>query len=414
MNTQEKMLYLSSQLMLLSFDKEHNQKEIEKVSEELAALQRQLRAETTSAPPDEEIDGFLEFTEKEILKMPKAFRKKFRIQGCTVSARKRTTGRYNCSYELRYAKKPYDKHPISASGRTIPEAKARFIEKLNNYKPQDTPTQALRKGFHEFAVFWFENFHAAKVGNKTYKNDFSLYNRHIKLRFEKYQLDAITPMALKSFLAELPGNGKTADDARSILNQIFETAVVLGKLKQNPLNFFVHISHERENGIELTQNEEIALLTASKDTEYKIIYAVILFCGLRINEYKTARIDGDFIIAQNSKRKNGKYEEKKIPICSPLRNIIGENTELPKRHETSIRKNYKAILPNHTVKDLRRTFSTHCVNCHVEFYAREKFLGHSVGKLDKPYVGNIDEYLLAEGKKLDNWYSIPQNYPKKI
>lgn len=198
------------------------------------------------------------------------------------------------------------------------------------------------------------------------------------------------------------------------MNQIFETAIVLGKLKQNPLNFFVHISHERENGIELTRDEEIALLTASNGTVYKIIYAVILFCGLRINEYKTARIDGDFITAQNSKRKNGKYDEKKIPICSHLRNIISEYTELPKRHEASIRKHYKAILPIHTIKDLRRTFSTRCVNCHVEFYAREKFLGHSVGKLDKPYVGNIDEYLLAEGKKLDNWYSVPQNYPKKI
>lgn len=84
MNTTEKMLYLSSQLMMLSLDKEHNQKEIEKVSEELAALQRQLREKASAAPPDEENSGFLEFTEKEILKMPKTFRKEFRTQGCTA------------------------------------------------------------------------------------------------------------------------------------------------------------------------------------------------------------------------------------------------------------------------------------------------------------------------------------------
>ena len=41
---------------------------------------------------------FLKFNEKEIFKMPKTFRKQFRAQGCTAHIRKRTDGRYNCSY----------------------------------------------------------------------------------------------------------------------------------------------------------------------------------------------------------------------------------------------------------------------------------------------------------------------------
>lgn len=77
----------------------------------------------------------LSFTEKEIMKMPKSARKIFRIQGHIVHYRKRNTGRYKCSYELYYAKKPYNNPPIFASGTTIEEAKARFIEKLNNYIP---------------------------------------------------------------------------------------------------------------------------------------------------------------------------------------------------------------------------------------------------------------------------------------
>ncbi len=414
MNTAEKMLFLSSQLMMLSLDKEHNKKEIEKVSEELAALQRQLRETASTAPPDEEVSGFLEFTEKEILKMPKSFRKKFRIQGCTVPARKRTDGRYKCSIELRYARKPFNKHPISASGPTIEIAKANFIDKLNARIADFESAPIVPTNFEKFAIYWFENFHKCKVIKKTYSNNLGIYNRHIKKRFGEFSLGDITPAMLKSFLEKLPGNGKTADDVRSILNQIFDTAVSHGKLKFNPLNYFVHTPHDKQSGIELTRDEEIRLLDAYKGTVYEIIYAVMLYTGLRPNEYKTARIEGDFIVAVNSKRKNGKIEYKKIPICSLLRAYLNNLTELPQRHVCGIRKNYNKLFPLHTLKDLRKTFDTRCVECKVDYYARKKFVGQSVGKLDKTYIGNLDDYLLTEGKKLDAWYilypKIPQNF----
>ncbi|MDE6868696.1 MAG: hypothetical protein K2J83_06125, partial [Clostridia bacterium] len=112
---------------------------------------------------NKDFKGFLKFTEKEILKMPKPFRKIFRIDGNKAHVRKRADGRYKCSYEIRYAKKPYNKHPISASGATLEIAKARFIEKLNNYIPQDNTAHTVPKDFHGFAMYWFENFHKRKV-----------------------------------------------------------------------------------------------------------------------------------------------------------------------------------------------------------------------------------------------------------
>ena len=39
-----------------------------------------------------------------------------------------------------------------------------------------------------------------------------------------------------------------------------------------------------------------------------------LYTGLRPNELYTAKIEGNFIVAINSKRKNRKLEYKKIPI----------------------------------------------------------------------------------------------------
>lgn len=354
---------------------------------------------------------FLKFDEKEIFKMPKTFRKQFRAQGCTAHIRKRTDGRYNCSYEIRYNKNGYH---ISASGTTLEVAKARFIEKLNNTTPQEKNYGiTIPNNFDKFAVYWFENFHKRKVSEKTYKNNMRIYNRHIKPKFASLALLNMNPAMLQEFIENLPGNGKTADDVHSLLNQVFDTAVKHGKLKLNPLSLFIHKPHERESGVELTLEEELKLLNAYKGTDYEIIFAVMLYTGIRPNELKTAKIAGEFILAVNSKRKNGKVEYKKIPIISYLRTCLKEIETIPCRYEERIRDAFNKVLPSHTLKDLRKTFNTRCVAHKVDYVARKLFMGHSLGKLDNTYTGNLDEYLLSEGKKLESWYSLyPKNTPK--
>ena len=354
---------------------------------------------------------FLKFDEKEIFKMPKTFRKQFRAQGCTAHIRKRTDGRYNCSYEIRYNKNGYH---ISASGTTLEVAKARFIEKLNNTTPQEKNYDiTIPNNFDKFAVYWFENFHKRKVSEKTYKNNMRIYNRHIKPKFASLALLNMNPAMLQEFIENLPGNGKTADDVHSLLNQVFDTAVKHGKLKLNPLSLFIHKPHERESGVELTLEEELKLLNAYKGTDYEIIFAVMLYTGIRPNELKTAKIAGEFILAVNSKRKNGKVEYKKIPIISYLRTCLKEIETIPCRYEERIRDAFNKVLPSHTLKDLRKTFNTRCVAHKVDYVARKLFMGHSLGKLDNTYTGNLDEYLLSEGKKLESWYSLyPKNTPK--
>lgn len=384
----------------------------------LVLLEKIEQLEKNYTPPPHNVSlltttesRFLKFDEKEIFKMPKTFRKQFRAQGCTAHIRKRTDGRYNCSYEIRYNKNGYH---ISASGTTLEVAKARFIEKLNNTTPQEKNYDiTIPNNFDKFAVYWFENFHKRKVSEKTYKNNMRIYNRHIKPKFASLALLNMNPAMLQEFIENLPGNGKTADDVHSLLNQVFDTAVKHGKLKLNPLSLFIHKPHERESGVELTLEEELKLLNAYKGTDYEIIFAVMLYTGIRPNELKTAKIAGEFILAVNSKRKNGKVEYKKIPIISYLRTCLKEIETIPCRYEERIRDAFNKVLPSHTLKDLRKTFNTRCVAHKVDYVARKLFMGHSLGKLDNTYTGNLDEYLLSEGKKLESWYSLyPKNTPK--
>ena len=70
------------------------------------------------------------------------------------------------------------------------------------------------------------------------------------------------------------------------------------------------------------------------------MFAVGLYTGMRPNEYKTAKLEGNFIVANNSKRKNGKVELKLIPINPMLKPNLEGVTDL-----TLVRLNDLRTLP---------------------------------------------------------------------
>ena len=135
--------------------------EILRLSSELNnIIEKAIELEKNSSPvADSTIttsSALIRFTEKEIEKMPKEFKKTFKLNGCVAHVRKRNDGRYNCSYEIRYARKPYNNPPVSASGRTLEEAKANFVKKLHEYIPSESSAiaPAIPKDFDGFAIIF--------------------------------------------------------------------------------------------------------------------------------------------------------------------------------------------------------------------------------------------------------------------
>lgn len=131
------------------------------------------------------------------------------------------------------------------------------------------------------------------------------------------------------------------------------------------------------------------------------MFAVGLYTGLRPNEYKTAIIEGDFIVANNSKRKNGKVELKRIPINPMLKPYLGGVTDIKFVRLEAMRMKLKQILPNHKLYDLRTTFYTRCMECGVAEVAIKKFVGHTLGGLADTYTDLSDTFLLKESEKLN-------------
>ena len=171
-------------------------------------------------------------------------------------------------------------------------------------------------------------------------------------------------------------------------------------ISKNPLAVVIVEKHQSTHGNPLSKEEEKILLNGTKGTRYQQLFAVALYTGLRPNEFATARIENGFIVAKNSKRKGGKEELKKIPISSMLEPYLKGTTELKFPRTEYMRDHLNKLLPNHILYDLRTTFYTRCEECGVAPPARDEYVGHSRGELNKTYSHLSDEYLLKEGEKL--------------
>lgn len=221
--------------------------------------------------------------------------------------------------------------------------------------------------FHPFALYYFNNFRVKKVVPETFEKDLSRYNNHLAPYFKETLIKSITPTHCQNLLERLTEQEKwkTASELYSLMNGIFDCAIDHHIIQFSPMDTVQAIEYEKESGSALLIEEEGHLLLAVKDTPYEICFAIILYTGLRPNEYITVRLDENklFIIAKKSKqkkKKNGEEVFKKIPVTPMLRPYIEKYPDFKMLTAKYLRKIFKKILPNHMLYDLRTTFYTRC------------------------------------------------------
>ncbi len=360
-------------------------------------LLQNLAAGSFSAPDGDNEVPNLSFTRKEIDKMPAAFRKEFRTEGCTAHIRRRSCGKNCYTYTIRYRRNGYN---IEVTDKNLETVKAKFIEKLK------TAEKVVKKGIvpttmNAFSMYYFEKFRIRKVKQNTYISDLGRYKKYILPYFQEKEIRKITSEECQDLIEQIEneGKGKTADEIYSLLSIVFKAAIVHNIIVKNPLELVIHQKHERTHGSALSKDEEKLLLEKTKGTKEHIMFALALYTGMRPNEYETARREGEFIVCRNSKRKNGKEESKKIPITPMLRPYIEGVDRFEFYKPYTLREKFNAILPNHILYDLRTTFYTRLKECGVADNAIKAYVGHSLGELGNTYTDLSDEYLLREGKK---------------
>ena len=321
---------------------------------------------------------------------------------------------------IRYRRDGYN---IVATSNNLDEAKRKFIEKLqvaDELKRQQEfakvtgvpipPTPLLKQHteingvpttFDRFSNYYFEKFYKRKVCTTTYRVAMSNYKNHVLPHFGDMPLKQITADKCQELLDRLitEDKARTEENVFSMLNMLFKAAVKHGVMAHNPIDMVFHTKHEREHGKALTKGEEKLLLEKTAGTPYQRMFAIGLYTGLRPNEYKTAYIEDGFIVANNSKRKNGKVELKKIPITPMLKPYLEGTTQLYFTRLEQIRHKFNGILPNHKLYDLRTTFYTRCMECGVAEAAIKKYVGHTLGGLADTYADLCDDFLRREGQK---------------
>ena len=352
------------------------------------------------------VSSKLIFTQKEISKMATTFKKVFIANGLAAHVIKKPSGKNSFCYEIRYRANGYN---IVASSTNLQKAKEKFLAKTTpseidkyfvgkNNKPNEHTL------LEHFTLFFYETHRRSKIAEQTYKCDINRIKKHIFPALGKMSIKQITPDKCQTLIQSIQsaGKGKTADEIYSLLSIIFKGAIAYGIIDKSPLTIVQPPKHVYKNGVALSKAEEKLLLTSLTEPNYLIAVAISLYTGLRPNELPSAEIKGNFIVALNSKRKNGKVEYKRIPIIDALRPYIQNGIpELPP--QKLIRRRIQAVLPNHRMYDLRTTFYTRCDEYGVAGPARDEFVGHSAGALTNAYRDLSDEYLLKEGKKLNDW-----------
>ena len=361
-----------------------------------------VKAEVESNEIIKESDGgseMLVFSRKEIDSMPRTFRKQFRCKGITAHVHKRRSGKRNWNYEIRCQ---VNHQKINVSSNNLEEAKQKFIRRLEEVESGKVQKiDAVPTTFDKFANYFFDKFYKRKVGESTFRVAMSNYKNHVLPHFDDMPLKLITADKCQELLDRLIAENKvrTEENVFTLLNMIFKAAVKHGVMTHNPADMVFHTKHEREHGKALTKGEERKLLSETAGTPYQRMFAIALYTGLRPNEYKTAYIENGFIIANNSKRKNGKVELKKIPITPMLKPYLEGTTELHFTRLEQIRHKFNGILPNHKLYDLRTTFYTRCQECGVAEVATKTFVGHALGGMADTYTDLSDDFLKAEGEK---------------
>lgn len=315
------------------------------------------------------------------------------IKGVSVSPTKRKDGRYQGYYSD-------GKQKQYVYGRTIPELEEKIRKVMKTgIKVKHKVMNGVPLDFNAFAMYYFENFRKRKVTPATYRGDFNRYNNYIKLYFNKRNIRNITPADCQSLIDDISaqGKGKTADEVFSLLSVIFGAGIKHGILQRSPLDIVYHERHERKNGKVLTLEIVKKLQKRLISHPFAPVYMIALFTGLRPNELKTIKIENDFIISVNSKRKNGKVEYKKIPIMRELRPYLDKPFKIPPYER--LRVEFKALMPEYSLKDLRKTFNSRCIECGINEIVRKLWMGHSLGELGKAYTELSDEFMLKETQK---------------
>ena len=353
---------------------------------------------------DPSVSSKIIFTQKEISKMDKDFKKILILNGLVARVRTRPSGKTKFLYEIRFRAHGYSIIVCSAS---LKEAKEKFIAKTSPNeidKCKVLPSQLRRKGkylLHQVFSEWL-SLKKGTIGDKEIKRFATNFN-NLPEELRYTPIFDIRAIDLDAVMKDV--QPRKYEELRTLFNGIFKYAVASGIIQNNPVALIKFKRAERQNRESLSKDEIKAFFERIKGSKYDEIRQgayILYFFGLRPCEIDDeTHIEGNFLIARNRKRKNGKIEYKKIPIPAQAQNFINWNKPITFQcGKEKFHNLFKDLLKGKTAYCLRHTFATIC-----QQYVRPDIVDIWMGDSPTRLVGRVYTHF-PDGFMLENMQKV--------
>ena len=330
------------------------------------------------------LSTIITFTQKEISHMDKDFKKIFIANGLVARIRTRKCGVNSVTYDIRFRSQGYN---ITSTSKNLQEAKADFLrktrpEEIEKYKMKPSQRKhSTKNALYTIFQEWISLKHG-DIGEKAIKRFTSNFN-NLPEELRYMSVLEIRAIDLDKILKDV--KPRKYEELRTLFNGIFKYAVASGLIQNNPVALIKFKRAERQTREALSEDEIKAFLERINDVKYDKIrqFAYILyFFGLRPCEIdEETHREGEFLIARNRKRKNGKIEYKKIPIPKEAESFIDWNQPLTFQLSDKPRERlFKELLDGNTAYNLRHTFSSIC----------QQYVRQEIVDIWKSFCYNID------------------------
>ena len=360
---------------------------------------------------EEEGQGYIKFTKKEIESMPDNLKKLFVVNDKIVSYR------YFCGvYQARFRRDGYN---IEVAHKDFGIMKQKFLEKLlaAEQKMNEKSNVKVYPKFGEFLQEWLK-IKKQTVKPSTYKSYSDLSAFNLVPRFNDTPVNEMTRKVIQEFLFEIADAGKnrTAHKLKQFLNSMFEVIVDDYPELTNPVKKVVLSHYVVKKGRAFTKAEEKIVIDFCKTNpqfQGNSAILVLMYTGMRVGELPSVEYDGTFVKCVSEKTRKGHQEIiRKIPVSPMLKKILPmvDWEKVITANNNTVRDAVKRIFPDRHIHEFRYTFITRAKECGVNPEVVMLWSGHEfdndvkTSRVDRGYTTYSDEYLLSEINKINYEY----------
>ena len=259
----------------------------------------------------------------------------------------------------------------------------------------------LKTWLNEWIIVYKKPF----VKPHTVANIKSVINMHVPQRLLITELSLINAIDIQRALNNVKLS-RTRLDLYDIFNSSFSIAYRSGLIKLDISSLLIKPKHKKEVGQALTSDEIVKFIGAISGQRLYYYYMFCLLSGCRRSEALSLRWDdidevsGLIHIRGTKTEASNRY----IPYFNEIRELLKplkRNTVKVFNHRADyVSKEFVKYCSNHSLKDLRHTFATRCLECGINIKVVQKWLGHT--RLDTTaniYTHVQNDFVLEESEK---------------